>query len=188
MLYRFDKKQLFFYKLNLLKVILLLVSFISLVSFTSIEIGKYIGKKDSVVEYSEMERIIMINEADPFSKEKLVKMLKDLKIKQPHIVMAQSIVETGKWKSNIFLENNNLFGMKQAKSRVTTAKGTQNNHAYYNHWRESVYDYAFYQSRYLHSLKTEADYFQYLSASYAEDPDYINVLKGVIKKEGLSPL
>ena len=102
--------------------------------------------------------------------------------------MAQSIVETGHWKSHIFRENHNLFGMKEAKQRVTTAQGTQNNHAYYSTWRESVYDYAFYQSRYLGSINSEADYYAYLDASYAENPNYIAAIKKAIKEHGLKEL
>jgi flagellum-specific peptidoglycan hydrolase FlgJ len=114
--------------------------------------------------------------------------LKDLNVKFPYIVMAQSIQETGHWKSGIFLENHNLFGMKEAQRRITTAEGTNRNHAYYNHWRESVYDYAFYQCRYLNGIHTESDYFTYLGASYAEDSSYVERLKKVIEKEGLKEL
>jgi flagellum-specific peptidoglycan hydrolase FlgJ len=124
----------------------------------------------------------LIKKSDSFNSQKLVAMMKGLNIKFAWIPMAQSIVETGHWKSNIFVENNNLFGMKEAKQRVTTADGTQNNHAYYESWKESVYDYAFYQSRYLGSIKSEQEYFEYLSASYAEDPNYIRVLKATIEK------
>jgi flagellum-specific peptidoglycan hydrolase FlgJ len=99
--------------------------------------------------------------------------------------MAQSMIETGKWKSNIFKENHNLFGMKEAKQRVTTAGGTQNNHAFYQSWRESVYDYAFYQCRYLATINTEAEYYQYLSNSYASDKRYVEVLKKTIETNNL---
>jgi len=115
-------------------------------------------------------------------------MLTDLNVDYPHIVMAQSILETGHFKSDIFLENHNLFGMKQARRRITTAEGTNRNHAYYNHWRESVYDYAFYQCRYLSKLDSEEDYFEYLGASYAEAKNYVKMLKQVIKKNDLEKL
>jgi uncharacterized FlgJ-related protein len=98
------------------------------------------------------------------------------------------MVETGHWKSNIFLENHNLFGMKEAKSRITTSAGTQNNHAYYNTWRESVYDYAFYQARYLGSINSESAYYSYLDASYAENPNYIAAIKKTIKEYKLKEL
>jgi hypothetical protein len=132
------------------------------------------------------ERMIIINQNKrTFSEDALVSMLIELNVKFPHIVLAQSIVETGHWTSRIFMENHNLFGMKEAYVRVHTAKGTQHNHAYYDNWEESVYDYAFYQCRYLSSIKTEEEYFQYLSKSYAEAPDYVQSLNRVITNENL---
>jgi uncharacterized FlgJ-related protein len=103
--------------------------------------------------------------------------------------MAQSILETGHFKSNVFKENHNLFGMKQATIRINTAKGTQNGHAYYDNWYESVYDYAFYQCRYLATIRNEREYFSYLSKSYAESgDDYVVALKNVIKKNNLKEI
>ena len=52
--------------------------------------------------------------------------------------------------------------MKEAYVRVHTARGTQYGHAYYEDWEESVYDYAFYQCRYLGAIRTEDEYFNYL--------------------------
>jgi flagellum-specific peptidoglycan hydrolase FlgJ len=99
--------------------------------------------------------------------------------------MAQSMLETGHWESDIFLENHNLFGMKEARVRINTAEGTNRNHAYYENWRESVYDYAFYQCRYLSGIHTEAEYYRYLGLSYAESDDYVNSLKKVVEREKL---
>jgi len=149
----------------------------------------YFTKKESIVkEFTEAEQIVMIQEVDTFSQAALVQMLKDLNVKYPYIVLAQSIVETGHWNSHIFYENHNLFGMKEARRRITTAEGTARNHAYYNHWRESVYDYAFYQCRYLGRIESEAAYFEYLAASYAEAPNYVSSLKATIKNEKLRDL
>ena len=98
------------------------------------------------------------------------------------------MVETGYWKSDIFIENNNLFGMKEARIRVNTALGTNRNHAYYSDWVSSVLDYAFYQSTYLKNLKTEEQYYDYLSRSYAESNHYIESVKSMVKKENLKEL
>ena len=53
---------------------------------------------------------------------------------------------------------------------------------------ESIYDYAFYQCRYLGGIRTEAEYYAYLGKSYAEDKDYVKVLKSVVEKENLKDL
>jgi replicative DNA helicase len=91
-------------------------------------------------------------------------------------------LETGNFKSKIFRENHNLFGMKEAKSRVKLALGTKHGHAHYATWLESLYDYAFYQCRYLGKINNETDYYNYLGKTYAEDPDYIDKLKKMANK------
>lgn len=120
----------------------------------------------------EISKIIIKSEVE-FSEPALKDLLLDLNIRFPHIVLAQAKLESGNFKSHIFLENNNMFGMKEAKRRPTTNKGTQNGHAYYENWRDCVIDYAFYQAAYLNDLKTEDQYYQYLAASYAEDASYV---------------
>lgn len=123
-----------------------------------------------------------------FSEEKLIQMLKDLNVKFPHIVLAQAKLETGHFKSNIFNENHNLFGMKEARVRIHTAKGTKHNHAYYDSWQESVYDYAFYQSTYHSDKKNERQYYRALDKSYAESENYSGALKTIIERENLKEL
>ena len=183
MIYKYDKTNLI-YKRDFKTMKIVVLTCISLVAISFL-IGRY-TKIESLEEYE--KELIVLNlkaEENKFSKEKLVDILTELNVKFPHIVLAQSIVETGHWKSNIFKENHNLFGMKEAYVRVHTAKGTQNNHAYYENWIESVYDYAFYQCRYLSSISTEEEYFQYLSRSYAEAPNYVQSLKQTISKNNL---
>jgi flagellum-specific peptidoglycan hydrolase FlgJ len=117
-----------------------------------------------------------------FSEARLINKMIDINIKFPHIVLAQSQLETGNFKSKIFRENHNLFGMKEAKSRVKLALGTKHGHAHYSTWLESLYDYAFMQCRYLGTIKNETDYYNYLGKTYAEDPDYIDKLKKMANK------
>lgn len=134
---------------------------------------------------SEEEKLVIIQEHNQFSEEKLIDKLKELNVKFPYIALAQAKLETGNFTSKVFREGNNLFGMREAKQRITTAKGTENNHAYYYSWGESVLDYSFYQCRYLSNIHTEEQYLQYLSQSYAENPNYVSILRGMIEKENL---
>jgi uncharacterized FlgJ-related protein len=137
------------------------------------------------MNYTESEIEVISSNYNEFTEDKLVQRIKELNFKFPHIVVAQAKLETGNFTSKMFSENNNLFGMKQARQRINTAGGTQHGHAYYDTWLESVYDYAFYSSTYLHKIKNERDYFNYLSQSYAEDPNYITKLKSIIERENL---
>lgn len=126
------------------------------------------------VLYSETTLVQQYNE--PFSESALKTLVNRLHIQHSDIVLKQSRIETGNYKSKVFLENNNLFGMKLAMQRITTATGINLNHATYKTWQESVIDYAIYQSTYLHN-KSRNEYLAYLSANYAENPQYINLIK-----------
>ena len=185
MLYKYCKDRLLFTKISNRKLFLL-VLFQILILTSSFFIGSSTERRTIVKTLTPEEKLIIIREhPDSFSKDTLINLLKELNVKYPHIVLAQSIIETGHWTSRIFNENNNLFGMKEARSRIHTAKKTEHNHAYYETWRESVYDYSFYQCRYLSKLKSETEYFEYLGKNYAEAPNYVANLKRVIKNENL---
>jgi flagellum-specific peptidoglycan hydrolase FlgJ len=99
----------------------------------------------------------------------------DLNIAHPDIVIAQAIIESGNFKSNIFKENNNLFGMKMPAYRKTTAIGINRGHAVYSSWRESVIDYALWQGKRAR-YSTKNQYLRRLK-SYAADPNYITKIK-----------
>lgn len=117
------------------------------------------------------EKIIIINEGDEFTEEKLVEYLLELNIKFPDIAFAQARYESGNWGTNpganIFHTNNNLFGMKIATMRPTTNVGIQHKHAVYDNWRMSVMDYALWQSNMTSGLNTREDYLAFLKARYA---------------------
>lgn len=131
---------------------------------------------------------VVISKTNPFNEEKLVSYLKELNIKYPYIALAQAKIETGNYTSKVFKNNNNLFGMKQARSRATTAKGTAFNHALYSSWEESVIDYALYSASYMSKIKSEKEYLARLGRSYAQDPMYVIKLKALIEKEKLKTL
>ena len=91
-------------------------------------------------------------------------------IQYPEIVTAQSILETGYYKSEVCLQYNNLFGLYNSKKR---------DYYSFNHWAESVkayYDLVQYRYK-------EGDYYAWLSKiGYAEDPNYISKVKSVQKR------
>ena len=121
------------------------------------------------------------HQKDVFTEQKLKQYLIELNVKFPNVVFAQAKLESGNFRSKIFEENNNLFGMKQPSVRTTTATGEQYNHATYNSWRESVLDYALYSCKYTSNIQTEEEYIAYLGSRYAEDTNYVNKLKNIVK-------
>jgi hypothetical protein len=193
MLYTYCKKSLTFNRVEfkkLTKIALIGITFLA-VSYTGVyTMAKRDALEQSLDSMSTEQKAILVNDLqkNEFSKEALVAELKKLNVKFPYIVLAQSMIESGHFQSNIFRENNNLFGMKQAMQRVTTALGTQNNHAYYENWRESVLDYAMFQSSYLRDIKTETAYMEYLGANYAEASNYRSAIQKVIEEEKLKEL
>jgi flagellum-specific peptidoglycan hydrolase FlgJ len=135
---------------------------------------------EGVSSLSDEERTVVIKQIDPFKVQELKDYLVELNVKFPDIVYAQARLESNGFKSRIFLENNNMFGMKQSTRRSSTNKGEQYGHAYYDTWRESVLDYALWQCKYLSQITTRAEYLEYLKNNYAQDPNYYNKLIKII--------
>ena len=183
MLYRYDKKALIYNKVKFGEIIL--KTLIITLVVTALYGLTYKIDRARVDSLTEEERLIIIGDYNEFSEEKLVQKIKDLNFRYPHIVLAQAKLETGYFTSTNFVQANNMFGMKQAKARANTALRTERGHAYYDTWVESLYDYALYHNAYLNKLRTESQYYNYLSQNYAEDPFYVSKLKKIIEKENL---
>lgn len=181
MYYKYDSKTLTYTKVNYVKfglksLIVLIIIFL---------VFGFSIRTTSKNNVSEKEIELIVLKQNEFTKEKFIDKIKSLNFKFPHIVLAQAMLETNNFKSQIFLENNNLFGMKEATMRIRTAKGTQFNHAYYDNWMESLYDYAFYSSKYLSDITTENDYLSYLGQSYAQDKEYVVKIMNIINQNRL---
>lgn len=92
--------------------------------------------------------------------------LKKQNIKHPKIVLAQSILETGYYQSNVCKSHNNLFGLMKG-----------NNYHSFSHWKQSVT----YYKNHVQSRYKGGDYYTFLSdIGYAIDDDYIKKLKQLV--------
>ncbi len=145
--------------------------------FSSTDIVIY---KQKTVDYEKVPIIVDCNLA--FSEKSMYDLLVGMNVRFPHIVIAQARIESGHYMSNIFKHNNNMFGMKCARSRATTHRGENSGHAVYDTWQECVIDYAFYQTTYMRKAKTEEQYLSALSSTYAESPNYYSHVKSEAKK------
>ena len=148
-------------------------------------VGWSVAPRATIKNLTPEEKLIVVREYNGFSEAKLIEQIRDLNFKFPYIVLAQSYQESGHYKSTIFQENNNMFGMKEAVVRSNLAKGSNRGHALYNTWQDCVIDYALYYSTYLSDIKTEGEYFEFLKQNYAEDPTYVSRLKHIIKTRKL---
>ncbi len=182
MLYTFDRKALVYRKVRWWKGSYYLFG-IMFIFFMTLNISARNEKK-----ITEDEIKIILTEHNHFSSGKLISKIKEMHFRFPYIIYGQALLETDHFRSRIFMENNNIFGMKEATKRVSLSRGTQYDHAFYDNWLESVYDYGLYYASYLSGITTEDGYFDFLSEYYAEDPDYVAKLKDIIENEKLKTL
>lgn len=123
-----------------------------------------------------------------FNEKNLIKCIKDLRVKYPYIVLAQAKLESGNYRSFIFKNNNNLFGMKHPGVRPTTSMGTKFGYASYSSWRESVIDYLLYSTTQIKNVSSEEEYYNFLGKMYAENTSYVEVLKKMVREKKLKDL
>lgn len=98
------------------------------------------------------------------------------------VIYAQAKHETGNFTSPIFLESNNLFGMKQPSQRRTKALGTSRGHATFKNWFTSIYDYFLRQKYFKISGKNTNAFIQdTVNSGYAEDKAYIHKWQALVK-------
>lgn len=108
-----------------------------------------------------------------FSEEYLQKALIYFEIQHPEWVLAQAKLETGYYKSDVFLEHNNLFGLYNS---------SRGRYFSFVHWSESVIAYKkWIQRPERYDSSKYNDYGEYLiKMGYAEDPQYINKVKSLM--------
>ena len=106
-------------------------------------------------------------------------------IKFPKIVWAQAVLESGHFKSNVFNNNKNLFGMMMPRKRNTVALPSSSLYAKYDSWQSSVYDYKLYQDYiFRNSELDEKEYYRHLDRRYCYGAgcNYSTKLKKIIAK------
>lgn len=118
--------------------------------------------------------IIKEKQLDFFNKspqEGLKEALEYYNIKHPNIIYAQAILETGHFKSNLCINNNNLFGLYDSKNKKYYT---------FDHWKDCIIAY---KEMVQYKYKDGDDYYKFLSdIGYAEDTKYIDKLKEIVKQ------
>lgn len=98
-------------------------------------------------------------------------------VKFIHLTLAQAKHESGHFTSKICKDNHNLFGMRKAEIRPTTAIGIKNRYAAYQNWEQSVDDFILFQGFVMKKVKTKQGYIRFISYKYAADKNYYKKLK-----------
>lgn len=139
--------------------------------------------KNNEIQLLKQQIVSLRTECDSINKIMKLQEIKDymqqINLQNVDIVYAQLLLETGHLTSPLYRFNNNLFGMKPSNKRPTTNISVKG-YAKYMTWQESVLDYALWQTKYAHNL-SKTEYLQFLARYYAEDKEYINKLKSLLK-------
>lgn len=122
-----------------------------------------VEKKDTIVVHDTIRAkaiVPLLNEKNVLAE------LKKLNVPHTKIVLAQSKLESGNYKSKLTKTHNNIFGLRKG-----------NKYRKYNNWQACVKDY----KKYISSKYKGGDYYKFLEKlGYAENPNYTNLLKDMV--------
>jgi uncharacterized FlgJ-related protein len=112
----------------------------------------------------------------PFTEANLKALLKAYNVWYPEVALKQARVESANYSSQIYKENNNLFGFRVHPGRWQGVEMpfTNRGHLVFTHWTKSVQQYKLWQQ----ANYNKETYLKFLHrVGYAEDPTYINKLR-----------
>ena len=131
--------------------------------------------KEKYIHEGKKHLFILWVQEEPFSPELLREAIFYENIESPEIVFIQARLETGQFTSDIFINGNNIFGMRLARVRETTATGEYRYHARYDNWYDSVRDYRLFQIWYASKSYDLTNYTLFLrDMGYATDKRYVD--------------
>lgn len=119
---------------------------------------------------------------NPISDEILYNYLKTMRVPHADIIVAQAFLESQDFNSDLFKRQNNFLGMKISRQRISTTGQGKGEYKDYANWQECITDYIFWMHHYQAHKLNRDDYFKLLGKIYAEDPEYVNKLKGIINQ------
>lgn len=172
-MYKFNEQKLLFEETNILFKYNVAIGMLIL----SVFLLSFVAVKKPIKEYIETEIVIKKEEV---KEKEIFERIDELPFKYPEIVKAQAIIESSHFKSIVFKQNNNVFGMRLARVRTTLATGDNLKHATFKNVEESIIDRLLYESKYMSGLSKE-EYYSFLDRLYAEGDNYSKKLKQIIK-------
>jgi len=176
MIYYYSKKELTMKKISAFQYagIFLLLLFIgsSFGLSSALKINNFIEKVPIIIRPNQE----VLNEKN------LRNEIKKLNLKYEDVIVAQYKIESGEGTSNIYKQNHNFLGLKEAKLRPTTALGTSLGHAYYDKWESCLIDYSLWQLSNTRGINSQEEYVQLLGSMYAEDNSYMDKINKILKK------
>lgn len=149
--------------------------------FKTLDIDRKVNKIDDIVVIKDTVYLPIKYDVVEFSPEEFYASINESGIKFPKVVMAQAILESGNFKSELFKQNSNPFGMMRPRQRPTTSIDKEQ-YAKYEHWKHSILDYWIWQHSYAKTIKNEEEYLNLLQSIYAEDKNYTKKLKRIMRR------
>ena len=171
---KYNEKNIVIKKLVKILIVILVMLYISHVDQSkAIEIAKY----------TISDTIKIVEDKKPKSlSNQIFEYIKEQKIENSNVVFAQAKLESNSFKSKLFLNHHNMFGMKIPHSRPTLAIGqTKSGYAIYKSWKDSVKDYALYQKYTKKKGLSQEQYIKRISNNYSVDLNYSNKIRKLIK-------
>ena len=127
---------------------------------------------DRLAEISGKDSPIYNNEktkSNELTIENLYAALKKHGIKYPKIVLAQAILETGRFRSRVCNENNNLFGLRHSTGYYV-----------FDHWEESVIAY---KNKVQYKHRDNENYYAFLKRiGYSTSKDYVRRVREIVSQ------
>ena len=176
--------------LHKINAVIIAVALIFMTAFF-ITFGLYLNREDKVKlltdKIQQEEQMLsleysigywFINQPEEINDSILYLFLRDNNAWYPEILLKQAKIESGNYTSNVYINTNNLYGMKKVGKRQTTQlNNTYNGYGCYTNWCESVLDRMLWDVFYFKNKKpTEEEYLKAMSI-YAEADNYTELLK-----------
>lgn len=181
-LYTFNKKTLTYepHSRSTFKILVtIVVAFLLLGATSVVKINKTFEKIPVIIGSSK----------EDCNSDNVKKVIKELRIKFPDIVWAQTQIESAGYTSELAINFNNITGMEWSTGRPTTSKNVGNRFAYYSCFRDCLVDYAIWQTFCTRRDISREDYFKLLDRVYCpsnleenKGPLYSERIKDYLKK------
>lgn len=113
----------------------------------------------------------------------LYRVLKENGAWYPDILVAQSRLETGNYKSQLCVAANNIFGMRKVHKRETLQCGDTNGYGKYNHWIDSAIDRIMLDTTVFNNIMPSIEVYEKYITSYAKDSNYLKKIKSINVKK-----
>lgn len=175
---------------NLKTVVIFLIGAVAVGLCATVVIeGRNISQRLKIEDIPNEIVSIATNSSDSIINDTLVyQYLLEIRAKHPRVILAQCKLESENYKSDLFLKNRNMLGMKEAKARTSFNSGGRKGYQKYDSWMQCLNDYVLWGMTHNYDKMSQSEYITYLNKIYAEDNSYAQKLNKIISKTDFNSL